>query len=101
VDTLIAVVRESAAAAGRDPDALRYICRGVVRAGAPVTGPDGQRLLLSGSYDQIRADTQRLGELGVTEVFYDLNWDPLIGSPDVPQASAIDRGRELLAALAP
>jgi probable F420-dependent oxidoreductase len=101
VDMLIAVVRESAAAAGRDPDALRYICRGVVRAGAPVTGPDGQRVLLSGSYDQIRADTQRLGELGVTEVFYDLNWDPLVGSPDVPQASAIERGRELLEALAP
>ena len=29
--------------AGRDPDAIRFICRGVVRAGAPVTGPRGQR----------------------------------------------------------
>jgi probable F420-dependent oxidoreductase len=101
VHTLIAVVREAAVAAGRDPDKLRYICRGVVRAGEPVTGPDGERLLLSGSYSQIRADTQRLGELGVTEVFYDLNWDPLVGSPDIPQASAIERGRELLHALAP
>jgi probable F420-dependent oxidoreductase len=101
IDQLIAVVRESADAAGRDPQKLRYICRGVVRAGTPVPGPDGQRLLLSGSYDQIRADTRRLGELGVTEVFYDLNWDPLIGSPDVGAESAIERGRELLQALAP
>jgi hypothetical protein len=73
----------------------------VVRAGAPVTGPDGQRLLLSGSYDQIRADTRWLGEIGVTEVFYDLNWDPSIGSPDVSSGSAIKRGHELLQALAP
>ncbi|MGB6457832.1 MAG: TIGR03619 family F420-dependent LLM class oxidoreductase [Streptosporangiaceae bacterium] len=101
VDTLIAVVRESAVAAGRDPDALRYVCRGVVRAGAPVTGPDGQRLPLSGSYDQIRADTQRLGELGVTEVFYDVNWDPLIGSPDAHVPAAIERAQEILHALAP
>ncbi len=101
VDRLIAVVRESAEAAGRDPAALRYVCRGVVRAGAPVTGPDGQRLLLSGDYDQIRADSQWLGEHGVTEVFYDLNWDPLIGSPDVSPESATERAQEILHALAP
>jgi len=101
VDRLIAVVRESAEAAGRDAAALRYVCRGVVRAGAPVTGPDGQRLLLSGDYDQIRADSQWLGERGVTEVFYDLNWDPLIGSPDVSPESATERAQEILHALAP
>ncbi len=101
IDALIAVVRESAETAGRDPDALRYVCRGVVRAGAPVTGPGRPRLLLSGDYDQIRADTQWLGEHGVTEVFYDLNWDPLIGSPDVSPESATERAREILAALAP
>ncbi|HXZ63733.1 MAG TPA: TIGR03619 family F420-dependent LLM class oxidoreductase [Streptosporangiaceae bacterium] len=101
VDRLIAVVRESAEAAGRDAAALRYVCRGVVRAGAPVTGPDGQRLLLSGDYDQIRADSQWLGERGVTEVFYDLNWDPLIGSPDVEPESATERAQEILHALAP
>jgi probable F420-dependent oxidoreductase len=101
IDTLIAVVRESAEAAGRDPDALRCICRGVVRAGHQVTGPDGQRLLLSGDYDQIRADTRWLGEHGVTEVFYDLNWDPLVGSPDAAPAAAAERAREILHALAP
>jgi probable F420-dependent oxidoreductase len=101
IHTLIAVVRESAEAAGRDPAALRYICRGVARVGAPVSGPDGRRLLLSGDYDQIRADTQWLAEHGVTEVFYDLNWDPLIGSPDVAPEAAADRAREILHGLAP
>jgi probable F420-dependent oxidoreductase len=101
IDKLIAVVRESAEAAGRDPDALRYICRGVVRAGDPVTGPDGQRVLLSGDYDQIRADTRWLGEHGVTEVFYDLNWDPLVGSPEAAPAAATQRAQEILRALAP
>jgi len=44
----IGVVREAAAAAGRDPAALRVICRGVVRAGAEVQAADGSgRLLLS------------------------------------------------------
>jgi alkanesulfonate monooxygenase SsuD/methylene tetrahydromethanopterin reductase-like flavin-dependent oxidoreductase (luciferase family) len=98
---LIAIVQESAAAAGRDPARLRYICRGVVRAGAPVNDPDGNRLLLSGSYEQIRADTAWLAERGVTEVFYDLNWDPLVGSPDADRAAATDRAQEILEELAP
>ena len=101
IDKPIAVVRESAAAAGRDPEALRIICRGVVRAGEPVSGPDGQRLLLSGDYDQIRADTEWLATKGVTEVFYDLNWDPQIGSPDVDQVAAVARAELILQALAP
>lgn len=101
VGDLIAIVREAAAAAGRDPGALRFICRGVVRAGPPVPGADGQRLLLSGDYDQIQADTAWLGEIGVTEVFYDLNWDPLIGSPDAEPLAAAARAAEILEALAP
>jgi probable F420-dependent oxidoreductase len=101
ISTLIGVVRESAEAAGRDPAVLRYVVRGVVRIGAPVAGPDGQRLLLSGDYDQIRADTHWLGDHGVTEVFYDLNWDPLVGSPDADAESATERAREILQALAP
>jgi probable F420-dependent oxidoreductase len=101
IGDLIAVVKESAAAAGRDPDTLRFICRGVVRAGSPVTGADGNRLLLSGSSDQIIADTAWLGERGVTEVFYDLNWDPQIGSPDVEAVRAVARAEILLEELAP
>ncbi len=101
IDQLVAIVKESAAAAGRDPDSMRIICRGVVRTGVPVTGDNGERLLLSGDFDQIRADAEWLGAHGVTELFYDLNWDPQIGSPDVSSAAAAARAEEILQALAP
>ena len=90
----IATVRSGAAAAGRDPAAVRIVCRGVVRPGA--RGP-----LLSGSFAQIRLDVQRLAEFGVTELFYDLNWDPLVGSPDADPGTAVRRAEEIALALAP
>jgi probable F420-dependent oxidoreductase len=98
---LITIVKESASAAGRDPDSLRIVCRGVVRAGSAVAGPDGERLRLSGSYEQISSDARWLGEQGVTEVFFDLNWDPQIGSPDADPGAATARAHEILHALAP
>jgi probable F420-dependent oxidoreductase len=101
VSELIKIVHESAAAAGRDPAALRIICRGVVRAGAERVGEDGRRIPLSGSIQQIRDDTDALAEQGVTEVFYDLNWDPLVGAPDVSPDAATARAAELLDELAP
>jgi probable F420-dependent oxidoreductase len=98
----IEIVRSAAAAAGRDPDELRIVCRGVVRAGADATARNGGgRLLLSGGFDQIRADTRWLGEHGVTEIFYDLNWDPLVGDPDADFATATARATDILDALAP
>lgn len=96
-----AAVRAAAERAGRDPDGVRIVVRGVVHAGEPVIGEDGRRRPLSGSYEQIRADTAWLAEQGVTEVFYDLNWDPLVGSPDVDPAAATARAEEVLEALAP
>jgi probable F420-dependent oxidoreductase len=90
----VAVVRDAARAAGRDPAAVRIVCRGVVRLG-PRSG------LLSGTPDEVRADVAWLGGQGVTEVFYDLNWDPLVGSPDVEPDAATQRGEEILHALAP
>jgi len=95
------VIREAAAAAGRDPDAVRIICRGVTLAGEEAKGPDGGRRLLSGSYEQIREDTAWLGEQGVTELFYDLNWDPQVGNPDVAPDAAAERAGEILTGLAP
>jgi hypothetical protein len=80
---------------------VRIICRGVVLAGAERGGRDGNRRLLSGSYAQIREDAAWLGDQGVTELFYDLNWDPQIGSPDADPAAAAERAEEILAELAP
>jgi probable F420-dependent oxidoreductase len=98
----IALVKGAAAAAGRDPDSIRIICRGVTRVGDPVIVPEGGgRRLLSGSCDDIRADTGWLAGQGVTEIFYDLNWDPLVGAPDADPAGAAARAGEILAGLAP
>jgi probable F420-dependent oxidoreductase len=101
IGTSIAVVKNAAAEAGRDPDALRIICRGVVRAGAEVRGPDGARMLLSGDPAAIRADLDWLSDQGVSEIFFDLNWDPQVGAPDADPAEATRRATELLEALAP
>jgi probable F420-dependent oxidoreductase len=95
------VIRDAASSAGRDPAALRIICRGVTLAGEEAKGPDGGRRLLSGSYEQIREDTAWLGEQGVTELFYDLNWDPRVGNPDASPQAAAERAGEILAELAP
>lgn len=100
----IAAVRAAAKEAGRDPARLRIITRGVVRPdprGVGVVGPDGRRLRLSGSFEQIREDVAWLGGQGVTELFYDLNWDPRIGHPEADPAQAAARAEEILRALAP
>jgi probable F420-dependent oxidoreductase len=101
ISEAVAVIREAASAAGRDPDAVRIICRGVVAAGEEAKGPDGGRRLLSGSFAQIREDAAWLGEQGVTELFYDLNWDARIGSPSVTPEAAAERAGEILGGLAP
>jgi probable F420-dependent oxidoreductase len=94
------VVQNAATSAGRGP--ARIIVRGVVRPGKPsVSKKTGQRLRLSGSYEQIREDVSWLDSCGVTEVFYDLNFDPLVGDPDVDEGRAVLRASEILEALAP
>jgi probable F420-dependent oxidoreductase len=101
ISETVGVIKEVAVAAGRDPEALRIVCRGVVLAGEEARGPDGGRRLLSGSFAQIREDAAWLGEQGVTELFYDLNWDPQVGNPSVTPEDAAERAGEILAGLAP
>jgi len=93
------IVQEAATAAGRGP--VRIVCRGVVRAGREAKSGSGDRMLLSGSYAQIREDTAWLESCGVTEVFYDLNWDPAVGNPAADEGAAVLRAAEVLEALAP
>jgi probable F420-dependent oxidoreductase len=104
--TVVETVRRAAAGAGRDPDALRFVCRGVVRVRASrlqraSPGGDGPRRPLSGSLDQIRGDLDGIAAQGVTELFFDLNFDPEVGSPEVDPAAALRRAEEVLEALAP
>jgi probable F420-dependent oxidoreductase len=94
------VVQSAARAAGRGP--ARIVCRGVVRPGKPsVSARTGRRRLLSGSFEQIREDVRWLGSCGVTEVFYDLNFDPAVGDPAADEGKAVLRASEILEALAP
>ena len=97
----VEVVHQAAAAEGRDPSALRIICRGVIRWDEPSTDASGHRRLLSGGQDQIREDAAWLAGQGVTELFYDLNWDPQIGAPDANPDRAAERAAVILDALAP
>ncbi|MFI7587485.1 TIGR03619 family F420-dependent LLM class oxidoreductase [Spongisporangium articulatum] len=92
--TRIAQVKRAAQDAGRDPDALRFVCRGVV-VGGERTRP------LSGPLEQVRDDVAQLAEQGVTEVFVDLNFDPSIGHPAADPRASMDRAREVLEALRP
>ncbi|MGI5244670.1 LLM class flavin-dependent oxidoreductase [Dactylosporangium sp. CA-139066] len=89
----VALVHEGAERAGRDPRALRIVCRGVLFR------PD--RDLLSGSWEKIREDVAWLGTQGVTEVFYDLNWDPQVAGPDVDPVAAEARAMDILHNLTP
>ena len=94
------VVQSAARAAGRGP--ARIVCRGVVRPGRlSISKTSGQRRLLSGSYEQIREDIRWLESCGVTEVFYDLNFDPAVGDPAANEAKAVLRASEILEGLAP
>ncbi|WP_248959054.1 TIGR03619 family F420-dependent LLM class oxidoreductase [Sphaerisporangium perillae] len=98
IDHQIYIVKEAARAAGRDPGALRFVCRGVTKVregGLPDRAP------LSGSLDEIRADVEALAATGVTELFHDLNFDPEVGPPDADPAASMRRAEETLEALAP
>jgi probable F420-dependent oxidoreductase len=86
----IAVVKSAAP----DPDAVRIVVRGVVRPGPR----DGR---LTGTYEEIRADAAWLGEQGVTELYYDLNWHDHIGNPDISLESATELAMEIIDSLAP
>jgi Luciferase-like monooxygenase len=98
IDQPIAVVKGAAERAGRDPEALRFVCRGPARLGP--AGAAGRRPL-TGSAAEVRGDLDDLRAQGVTEVFLDLNWDPEVGSPDADPAAAVRRAEETLEALAP
>ncbi len=96
----IGVIRAAAAEAGRDPDALRFVVRGLARLESDVGKEEGRKPL-TGSAAQIRGDIADLGAQGVTEVFLDLNFDPKIGSPDADPAESMRRAEQMLEELAP
>lgn len=99
IGTSIDVVRAAAAQAGRDPAALRFVVRGVIGL-TDSEGPDDRRPL-QGSAAQVRDDLEQLEQVGVTEVFLDLNWDPRSVSDGVDEAAALANADLVLEAFAP
>ncbi|MCP9977033.1 TIGR03619 family F420-dependent LLM class oxidoreductase [Actinomadura madurae] len=94
----IGVVREAAERAGRDPAALRFVCRGAVRVRPP--GRPGRKPL-TGSPEEVRDDFAALAAQGVTELFIDLNFDPEVTGPEAGPRASLGRALEALDAFAP
>lgn len=95
IDDSIAIVRAAAVDAGRDPQALRFVCRGVVKVRPRERAP------LVGTLGNIKDDLDDLAARGVTETFVDLNFDPEVGSPDADPGVSVRHAQDLLEALAP
>ena len=95
----VALVREGARDAGRDPAALRILVRGLVDLVDNDPGPG--RRPLHGTREQVLEDLVAFRRRGVTEVFVDLNFSPRVGSPDVDAQEATAYAEHVLAALAP
>lgn len=98
IGEMVRTVRQAAEEAGRDPDALRLVCRGAVRLRDERRG---ERAMLEGSAAQIGDDLAHLASQGITETFLDLNFDPQVGSPDADPARAMDTAHALLEAFGP
>ncbi|MGH8866373.1 MAG: TIGR03619 family F420-dependent LLM class oxidoreductase [Actinomycetes bacterium] len=95
----VQTVKDAAAEAGRDTDALRFVCRGVVRLRESPGASD--RRPLTGTLDEVRADLDDLAAQGITETFVDLNFDAEVGGPDADPRASMARAHEALEALAP
>jgi probable F420-dependent oxidoreductase len=97
----IATVRDAAVAAGKRAGDVRCVVRGVTVVDDDAGGSD-DRPPLQGSPVQIREDLRRFPDLGVDEVFLDLNFDSSsVGHPDADADGAMDRAFAVLDACAP
>jgi alkanesulfonate monooxygenase SsuD/methylene tetrahydromethanopterin reductase-like flavin-dependent oxidoreductase (luciferase family) len=98
LDAAVTAVRAGATDAGHDPDQVRIVIRGVARLRDQ---PDPDAGPLTGPVDVIREGLERYATHGATEVFLDLNFDELIGSPDADPARSMEVAHEVLEAFAP
>lgn len=99
VGACIETVRDGAREAGRDPEAVRIVVRGLVDL--VEEDPGGQRRPLQGTREQVLDDLAALRAEGVTEVFLDLNFSPRVGSPDADADASLAYAERVLVAFAP
>ena len=95
----VETVLDGAREAGRDPEALRILVRGVVDL--LDDDPGGQRRPLQGTRQQVLDDLGALRAQGVNEVFFDLNLSPRVGFSDVNAGAALEYAERVLDAFAP
>jgi probable F420-dependent oxidoreductase len=97
----VAAVRAAAQDAGKSPESVRCVVRGVTALREGIE--DGSdRPPLRGSLDQIRDDLDRFAACGADEVFLDLNFDSeRVGNPDADPVRAMEMATTVLEGLAP
>jgi probable F420-dependent oxidoreductase len=95
----IETVRDGAREAGRDPEAVRIVVRGLVDL--VDNDPGAQRRPLQGTREQVLGDLASLRAQGVTEVFLDLNVSPRVNSPGVDAGAALAYAERVLDAFRP
>jgi probable F420-dependent oxidoreductase len=95
----IETVRDGARAAGRDPDAVQIVVRGLVALADDDAGE--QRRPLEGTREQVLGDLAALHAQGVTEVFLDLNFSPRVNFPGVDAGAALEYAEHVLDAFGP
>ncbi len=91
VAPLVRQIKAEAESVGRDPSTLQIVCRGTLRLYDTPQGPD--RRPLWGTLKEIREDVHRYAEAGLTELFFETNFDPT--------GPRVERVIEVMEALAP
>lgn len=97
VATSVRKVRRFADQAGRDPDKLLFVSRGMVHLRGQTTEP---RRPLTGTVEQVRADVERIAGTGLHELFLDLNFDEDVAGVAADPGDATRRANLLLDAMA-
>ena len=95
----IETVRDGAREAGRDPDAVQILVRGVVDL--VDHDPGALRRPLQGTRAQVLGDLAGLRAQGVTEVLLDLNHSPRVNAPEVDTGAALAYAEQVLDTFAP
>jgi len=95
----IEIVRDGAHEAGRDPEAVQIVVRGVVDL--VDDDPGEERGPLHGTREQVLDDLAALRAQGVTEVFLDLNLSPRVNLPGVDVEAALENAERVLEAFGP
>lgn len=75
---MFATIREAAEGVGRDPATLEFLVRANVELSEQPLGDE--RMIFTGTLDQVAGDVAATREIGATEVMFDVTFDPGVRS---------------------